>query len=57
MRAREIQPKDLWPVFGSKGITSEVLNGKRGISNQMAAKLGAVFQVSPAVFIWIHPGQ
>ena len=51
MRAREMQAKDLWPVFGSKGITSEVLNGKRGISNEMARKLGEVFHVSPAVFI------
>jgi HTH-type transcriptional regulator/antitoxin HigA len=55
MRAREMQAKELWPVFGSKGITSEVLNGKRGISQQMARKLGEVFHVSPAVFIWMHP--
>jgi len=51
MRAREMQPKDLWLVFGSKGITSEVLNGKRSISKEMAKKLGDVFHVSPAVFI------
>ncbi len=25
MRERTMQAKDLWPVFGSKGITSEVL--------------------------------
>ena len=55
MRARDLQPKDLWPVFGSKGITSEVLNGKRGISNEMARKLGEIFHVSPAVFIWMQP--
>jgi HTH-type transcriptional regulator/antitoxin HigA len=51
MRAREMQAKDLWPVFGSKGITSEVLNGKRRISREMAGKLGGIFHVSPAVFI------
>jgi HTH-type transcriptional regulator / antitoxin HigA len=51
MRARQMQAKDLWPVFGSKGITSEVLNGKRGISREMARKLGEIFHVSPAVFI------
>jgi HTH-type transcriptional regulator/antitoxin HigA len=51
MREREMQAKDLWPVFGSKGITSEVLNGKRGISKEMARKLGEVFHTSPAVFI------
>jgi HTH-type transcriptional regulator/antitoxin HigA len=54
MRARDMQAKDLWPVFGSKGITSEVLNGKRGISNEMARKLGEIFRVSPAVFIAIQ---
>jgi HTH-type transcriptional regulator/antitoxin HigA len=57
MRARDMQAKDLWPVFCSKGITSEVLNGKRGISNEMARKLGELFSVSPAVFIRIHPMQ
>jgi HTH-type transcriptional regulator/antitoxin HigA len=51
MRAREMQPKDLWPVFGSKGVTSEVLNGKRGISKEMARRLGEVFHVAAAVFI------
>jgi HTH-type transcriptional regulator/antitoxin HigA len=40
MRARDMQPKDLWPVFGSKGITSEVLNGKRGISKENRPKAG-----------------
>jgi len=39
------------PFFGSKGITSEVLNGKRGISKEMARKLGEIFHVPPAVFI------
>jgi HTH-type transcriptional regulator / antitoxin HigA len=51
MREREMHAKDLWPVFGSKGITSEVLNGKRGISKEMARKLGETFHVSPAIFI------
>jgi HTH-type transcriptional regulator/antitoxin HigA len=46
--------KDLWPVFGSKGITSEVLNGKRGISNEMASKLADVFHFSAPVFIGIR---
>ncbi len=30
MRARDLKPKDLYHVFGSKGTTSEVLRGKRG---------------------------
>jgi len=32
MAARNLQPKDLWEVFGSKSLTSEVLNGNRDIS-------------------------
>jgi antitoxin component HigA of HigAB toxin-antitoxin module len=57
MRARELQAKDLWPVFGSRGITSEVLNAKRGISNEVAARLGAFFHVAAAAFISIkQPG-
>jgi HTH-type transcriptional regulator / antitoxin HigA len=54
MRAREMRAKDLWPVFGSMGVTTEVLNGKRGISNEMARKLGEVFRVSPSVFVQLH---
>jgi HTH-type transcriptional regulator/antitoxin HigA len=55
MRAREMRPKDLWAAFGSKGIASEVLNGKRGISNAMARKLGEIFHVPAALFIAV-PG-
>src|SRR5689334_10380700 len=29
MEARGVKPSQLWEVFGSKGIASEVLNGKR----------------------------
>src|SRR5215813_2031820 len=32
MEARGVKPNQLWQVFGSKGIASEVLNGKRAIS-------------------------
>ena len=51
MNAREMTPKDLWPIFGSKGIASEVLSGKRGISKEAAKRLGAEFHVSPGLFI------
>ena len=51
MEARGITQKDLWPVFGSKGIASEVINGKRAISKMHAKKLAAFFHVSPALFI------
>jgi len=51
MRARNMTAKDLWPVFGSKGITSEVLGGKRGISKDKAKRLSEMFHVSAEVFI------
>ncbi|NWF57846.1 MAG: transcriptional regulator [Fischerella sp.] len=51
MLARGLKQKDLVEVFGSKGITSEVINGKRSISKSQAKALGAFFHVSPALFL------
>lgn len=46
-----LSAKDLWPLIGSKGVTSEILNGKRNISLAAAAKLADRFHVSPTVFV------
>ncbi|MFI5093234.1 MAG: helix-turn-helix domain-containing protein [Candidatus Acidiferrum sp.] len=51
MEARNLTQKDLWKVFGSKGIASEVLHGKRSISKTHAKKLAAFFHVSTDLFI------
>jgi len=51
MRARGMAPRDLLPVFGSKGIISEVLRGKRGISKERAKTLAQMFCVSADLFI------
>lgn len=51
MAANDLKQSDLVPIFGSKGITSEVVNGKRGISKANAKALAKFFNVSPAVFI------
>jgi HTH-type transcriptional regulator/antitoxin HigA len=51
MRARGMTPRDMAPVFGSKGITSEVLRGKRGISKRSAKALAQMFCVSVDLFI------
>ena len=51
MRSRGMTPRDLLPVFGSKGITSEVLRGKRGISKERAKALAEMFCVSVDLFI------
>lgn len=51
MEARNLTQKDLWKVFGSKGITSEVFHGKRSISKAQAKKLAEYFHVSAELFI------
>ncbi len=48
---RGLKQKDLVPLFGSQGIASEVLNGKRSISKSQAKALGDFFHVSPALFL------
>jgi len=51
MEARNLTQKDLWKVFGSKGITSEVFHGKRSISKAQAKKLADFFHVRADLFI------
>ena len=51
MEARQLTQKDLWKVFGSKGITSEVFHGKRSISKAQAKKLAEFFHVNVVLFI------
>jgi len=51
MEARNLTQKDLWKIFGSKGITSEVIHGKRSISKAQAKKLAVYFHVSVELFI------
>ena len=51
MEARGLVHKDVWRVLGSKGVASEVLNGKRSISKAQAKRLGVFFHVSADLFI------
>src|SRR5262245_31731151 len=51
MAATDLKQADLALIFGSKGIVSEVVNGKRGISKANAKALGEFFNISPAAFI------
>ena len=51
MEDRGIKQSDLLPVFGSSGITSKVVNGKRSISKAQARKLADYFKVSVELFI------
>jgi HTH-type transcriptional regulator/antitoxin HigA len=51
MEERDLKQSDLWELFGSKGIASEVLNGKRSISKTQAKKLAEFFHVPVSLFI------
>lgn len=51
MEDRELKQSDLLHIFGSSGIASEVVNGKRSISKAQARKLAEFFNVSVELFI------
>ncbi|HEU0174144.1 MAG TPA: helix-turn-helix domain-containing protein [Blastocatellia bacterium] len=51
MRERGLRNKDLEPALGSRGVTSEVISGKRRPSKTQIKKLAEFFGVAPAVFI------
>ncbi len=51
MEEHQLKQKDLVDVFGSKGIASEILAGKREMSKTHARRLGERFHVSPALFL------
>jgi HTH-type transcriptional regulator / antitoxin HigA len=51
MAENNYRQKDLLHIFGSSGIASEVINGKRSISKAHAKKLAEFFNVSIELFI------
>ncbi|PZV18363.1 MAG: transcriptional regulator [Leptolyngbya sp.] len=51
MEVRDLRQADLIPLVGSRGLVSEIVNGKRAISKTQAKVLAAFFHVSPALFI------
>ena len=51
MEARDLKQSDLVGILGSKGVTSEVINGKRSISKAQAKALGEIFHVSHTLFL------
>jgi HTH-type transcriptional regulator/antitoxin HigA len=51
MEERNMTQSELADLIGSKGVASEILSGKRGISKRLAKKLGEFFHVSPELFI------
>jgi HTH-type transcriptional regulator/antitoxin HigA len=51
MESRDLKQRDLLPIFGSSGIASEVIGGKRAISKTQARKDGDFFHVPADLFI------
>jgi HTH-type transcriptional regulator/antitoxin HigA len=51
MRSRGLKQRDLLDIFGSDGIASEVVNGKRNISRTQAKSLAEFFHVPVDLFI------
>jgi len=51
MSEHELKQTDMLDVFGSQGVVSQVLNGKREISKSQARKLAARFRLPIDIFI------
>lgn len=51
MEEHGLRQRDLLEVFGSRGIASEVVSGKRTISKSQAKKLAGLFHVPADLFL------
>ena len=51
MKASGVKQENLVGVIGSRGVVSEVVNGKRSISKAQAKALAAMFSVDVGLFI------
>ena len=51
MKENDMKTIDLGYILGSRGLASEVLNGKRRLSKALITRLADHFNVSPAVFL------
>ncbi|MGA7954504.1 MAG: transcriptional regulator [Gloeobacterales cyanobacterium] len=51
MEVRDCKQEDLIGVIGSRGVTSEVVNGKRSISKTQAKALADFFKIDASLFI------
>jgi HTH-type transcriptional regulator/antitoxin HigA len=51
MEENAMTTADLGYVLGSRGLASEVLNGKRGLSKRLIGRLAAKFAVDPGLFL------
>lgn len=46
-----LKHKDIWPVLGNKGASTEILNGRRSICKAQAKRLAEFFQVPIDLFV------
>ena len=51
MQQRSLKLADLAALIGSKGVASEILNGKRALSKANIKRLAGYFGVSPELFL------
>ena len=51
MEEHGLRQRDLLDVFGSRGIASEVVSGKRAVSKAQAKKLAELFHVAADLFL------
>ncbi|MGB3655338.1 MAG: transcriptional regulator [Rivularia sp. (in: cyanobacteria)] len=51
MEAQGIQKSELIEIFGSEEMVSEIIDGKREITETQTEALGKLFNVSPELFI------
>src|SRR5262245_51351192 len=51
MKMNHLKQADIAHIFGSRGVTSEVINGKREISKANAKKLAEFFNTSTDLFL------
>jgi len=51
MKMNHLKQADIVHIFGSRGVTSEVISGKREISKANAKKLAKFFNTSTDLFL------
>ncbi len=51
LEQRGMKQKDLIPLFGSEGVVSEIISGKRAITLKTAQKLAIFFNTRAEMFI------
>ena len=51
MEDRGLRHKDVWPLVGNKGLTTEILNGRRKMSSALAKPLAVHLHVPVELFV------